>query len=68
MIIKNAIRCNFCGDEVESTYRHEYVRCKCGACAADGGHAYLRRTFREAGCYTDISIVVPDPEDGSDPE
>ena len=56
MIIKNAIRCNICGDEIESTYRHDYVECKCGACAVDGGHDYLRRCFKEEGCYTDISI------------
>lgn len=31
MIIRNAIRCNICGDEIESTYRHDYVECKCGA-------------------------------------
>ena len=29
MIIRNAIRCNICGDEIESTYRHDYVECKC---------------------------------------
>ena len=36
MIIKNVIRCNICGDEIESTYRHDYVECKCGACAVFG--------------------------------
>ena len=25
MIIKNAIRCNICGDEIESKHRHDYV-------------------------------------------
>ena len=38
MIIKNAIRCNICGDEIESKHRHDFVQCKCGACAVDGGH------------------------------
>ena len=56
-IIKNAIRCNLCGDEIESTYRHNYVTCKCGACSVDGGHDYLRRCFRKKEDYTDISIV-----------
>ena len=36
-IIKNAIRCNICGDEIESTYRHNFVMCSCGSCAVDGG-------------------------------
>lgn len=59
-IIKNAIRCNICGDEIESTDTHEYVRCSCGACSVDGGHDYLRRSFKEYGCYTDISVVEED--------
>lgn len=59
MIIKNAIRCNICGDEIESTHRHDFVTCKCGAYAVDGGHDHLRRCFKEEGCYTDISVCVP---------
>lgn len=55
MIIKNAIRCNICGEEIESKYRHDYVTCKCGACSVDGGHDYLRRSFKFPGCFTDIS-------------
>ena len=35
-IIKNAIQCKLCGDIIESTYRHQYISCKCGACAVDG--------------------------------
>ena len=31
MIVRNAIRCNICGDEIESKYWHDYVACKCGA-------------------------------------
>ena len=62
MIIRNAIRCNICGDEIESKHRHDYVECKCGACAVDGGYDYLRRCFREKSCYTDISETVPDEE------
>ncbi len=56
-IIKNAIKCNHCGDIIESTDRHNYVECKCGACAVDGGHDYLRRSFREPGCYTELSVL-----------
>lgn len=42
-IIKNAIRCNRCGDEIESTSVHQFVTCGCGTCSVDGGHEYLRR-------------------------
>ena len=59
-IIRNAIRCNLGGEEIESDYRHDYVRCSCGACAVDGGHDYLRRTFRDKDCYTELSVVEED--------
>ena len=59
-IIRNAIRCNICGDEIESTHRHNYVSCSCGACSVDGGHAYLRRAYKSRDCFTDISEVVDD--------
>lgn len=42
-IIVNMIRCKKCGDVIESTYRHDFKFCKCGAVAADGGKDYLRR-------------------------
>ena len=54
-IIKNAIQCKLCGEVIESTYRHEYVQCKCGACAVVCGHDYLRRSFKDKDCYIDLS-------------
>ena len=42
-ILVNKIRCKKCGEEIESTYTHDFRFCKCGACAVDGGHDYLRR-------------------------
>ena len=57
-IIQNAIQCKLCGEIIESTYRHEYVQCKCGACAVDGGHDYLRRSFRDKDCHIDLSKTV----------
>lgn len=56
-IIKNAIQCKLCGDIIESTDRHNYVECKCGAYAVDGGHDYLRRSFKEKDCYIELSIT-----------
>lgn len=60
MIILNAVRCNLCGDEIESKHSHDYVRCKCGACAVDGGRDYLRRSCLNISDYTDISITQAD--------
>jgi len=42
-ILINKIRCNKSGDEIESTHRHDFKFCKCGAVAVDGGLDYLRR-------------------------
>ena len=44
-IITNKIRCNYCGDIIESKSVHDYKSCRCGMVAVDGGHDYLRRTF-----------------------
>ena len=55
VIVKNMIRCKLCGDIIESKHRHDYVECRCGACAVDGGHDYLRRCFKEKDCYIDLS-------------
>ena len=56
-IVKNAIQCKLCGEVIESTDRHNYVECKCGACAVDGGHDYLRGSFKEKDCYIDLSVT-----------
>ena len=63
-IIKNAIQCKVCGDIIESTYRHDYVECKCGACAVDGGHDHLRRCFKDEDCYIDLSETVETTKEG----
>ena len=57
IIIRNMIRCNICGDEIESTYTHDFVTCSCGACSVDGGHDYLRRSAASFDDFTDISVV-----------
>lgn len=43
VIISNKIKCNQCGDVIESTSIHDFKFCKCGAVAVDGGREYLRR-------------------------
>lgn len=55
-IIRNAIRCNYCGDVIESTYRHEYIMCSFRKVAVDGGTDYLRRSYTNSqDDYTDLS-------------
>lgn len=43
MITKNKAQCKKCDDIIESTHRHDFRRCKCGAIFVDGGRDYLRR-------------------------
>jgi len=56
-IIVNAIKCKLCGEIIESTDRHQYVTCKCGACSVDGGLDYLRRSYKSKDCFIDLSVV-----------
>lgn len=39
----NKARCKKCNDIITSKHRHDFVRCKCGALAVDGGKSYLKR-------------------------
>lgn len=57
-ILVNKIKCNHCGDIIESTHRHDFKTCKCGRVSVDGGHSYLRRAFKESfDDYTEMSVV-----------
>ena len=55
-VIVNKIRCKKCGDIIESTHRHDFKICKCGAVAVDGGHDYLRRSGDLDG-YEELSMT-----------
>lgn len=61
-ITKNAIKCKLCGEIIESTYRNQYVSCKCGACSVDGGHDYLRRSYKSNDCYIELSVAEESDE------
>ena len=54
-IILNAVYCIKCKEVVESTHRHDFRYCSCGAVAVDGGKAYLRRVGDIYGCV-DVSL------------
>lgn len=63
-IIRNAIRCNNCGDVIESKHRHDYNTCSCKRVAVDGGMDYLRRSFtNNRDDYTELSEYIDDTED-----
>lgn len=50
------LKCNKCGDIIESKSLHDFVPCKCGAIFVDGGAEYLRF----GGAMEDISISRED--------
>jgi len=53
-ITRNAALCMKCDTLIESKHVHDFVSCKCGAIAVDGGHEYLRRVGDLDG-YIDLS-------------
>lgn len=50
-VITNKAQCRQCNDIIESTNRHDFKSCKCGAISVDGGKEYLKRCFKN---YNDI--------------
>ena len=43
LLVRNAVRCIACGSVLESTHRHDYVKCHCpNETACDGGLEYQR--------------------------
>ena len=64
-IIRNVIRCNHCGDVIQSSYRHNFVTCSCGCCSVDGGLDYLRRCCwnSQEEDYADLSETVETSEE-----
>ena len=60
-ILRNAIRCNHCGDVIESTNRYDFVRCSCGTVLVDGGTDYLRHGCKNGiDDFTDMSEFSDD--------
>lgn len=49
------IRCLYCSTVIESTKRHDFVTCKCGALSIDGGPIYSKLAL---GKPVDMSYVV----------
>lgn len=54
IVSRNMIKCNLCGDEIESIHRHDFKWCKCKSVAVDGGTYYLKR-LGNLDHWTDIS-------------
>ena len=57
-IKRNMAHCTKCDTVIESKYRHDFVWCKCGALAVDGGTDYLKRSGDIKG-YEELSETEP---------
>lgn len=66
-ILINKARCPNCLDEIESTHRHDFVWCRCGSLAVDGGKDYLKR-MGDIHNYQDLSEYARCKKCGTDIE
>ena len=41
-LIKNAFKCLYCNNIIESKHQHHFISCKCGKMSIDGGTLYIR--------------------------
>ena len=48
-IVRNRIKCKKCGEIIESTSRHDFKFCKCGAVAVDGGKRLSAQSRKQRG-------------------
>lgn len=62
-IIRNMIKCNYCGDVIESVTTHDFKTCSCGRVSVDGGKSYFKRLFQKTNDYTDLSEYIKDEDD-----
>jgi hypothetical protein len=55
VIVRNMCQCASCLDIIESTSRHNFVSCGCGAIFTDGGKSYIRRGGKDLANIIDLS-------------
>lgn len=56
-IISNKIKCNICGDIIESKSIHDYKKCSCGRVSVDGGKEYMKRSYKKKDDYIELSVI-----------
>ena len=60
---RNIIKCNHCGDVIESTHVHDFKTCSCATVSVDGGRQYARRCFKNSPTdFEDLSEWEEDTE------
>ena len=65
--MKNKVTCLTCLTTIESTYRHEFVRCKCKdndtMICVDGGKDYCRRVWGKKARWEEADGTIHEPEE-----
>lgn len=61
VIVSNKAQCKLCGDVIESKHGHDFVRCKCGEIAVDGGKNYLKRMAKSLDSIIELSDTYDEP-------
>lgn len=51
LILANKLRCKKCGEEIESTYPHDFRSCKCGTCGIIIIKPYMHWNITRRNCY-----------------
>jgi len=63
VITVNKGQCKLCNDIIESVHRHDYVKCKCGEIAVDGGKSYRRRSAKDFSNFIELSEFTEEEYD-----
>ena len=58
VILRNAVRCNNCGDIIESTVHGELVHCFCRMVGIDGALDHLHRSCSVPRGYEEMAEIV----------
>lgn len=71
--MRNRAKCLLCNSVIESFHRHDYVTCKCGEIAIDGGLDYLRASAHNFDNFLrvddedhEIKVNYKDDKEGQD--
>ena len=57
-IIVNAAKCLVCGDIIESVSHYDFKTCSCGNLSVDGGHEYIKRSWKDISKVIELSVTV----------
>lgn len=61
--MRNRAKCKLCGSIIESIHRYDYVECKCGEIAIEGGEESYKCSAKNFGNFLRVddqdNIIIP---------